>query len=336
MSKSSEVDHTEVVEARGDWVTFRPELKLLDCTVRDGGLMNNHQFDDSFVKAVYDALVNAGVDYMEMGYKGSKDVYPRRDHGPWRYCDEEDVRRIVGDNPTDLRLSAMADAERCDYRKDILPSDDSVLNLIRVACYVHQIPTALDMIHDAHEKGYEVATQLMAVANVRDSELEKALEAIQDSPTGMIYLVDSWGSLYSEQIRSMVKKYLSFCEPVDKKVGFHGHNNQQLAYANTIEAIILGANCVDGTMYGMGRGAGNCPLELLLNFLKNPKFQIRPVIHCIQEHVRPLHSQLRWGPEIPYMITGQMNEHPRAAMEFMDGDNPDDFVAFYDQMLEEE
>jgi len=336
MVVEKKVDHTEIVEARGDWVTYRPELKLLDCTVRDGGLMNNHKFDDSFVKSVYDALVAAGVDYMEVGYKGSKDVYPPGEYGPWKHCDEEDIRRVVGDNPADIRLSVMADAERTDYKKDIIPAKDSVLDLIRVACYVHQVPTALDMIQDAHEKGYEVKAQLMAVSIVRDNELNKALEAIVESQADTVYLVDSWGSLYSEQIRALVKKYLGYCEPAGKQVGFHGHNNQQLAYANTIEAVILGANCVDGTMYGMGRGAGNCPLELLLNFLKNPKFQLRPAIECIQKKVKPLHSKLRWGPEIPYMITGQMNEHPRAAMKFMDGDDPDDFVAFYDQMLEEE
>ena len=329
-------DHSEILEARGDWVTFRPELKLLDCTVRDGGLMNNHRFEDTFVKAVYDALVAAGVDYMEIGYKGAKDIYPPDEYGPWKHCDEEDMRRVVGDNPTELRLSAMADAERCDYKNDIIPCNDSVLDLIRVACYVHQIPAALEMIYDAHEKGYQVMAQLMAVSVVRDNELDKALEALMDSPAEAVYLVDSWGSLYSEQIRALTKKYLAFCEPAGKQVGFHGHNNQQLAYANTVEAIILGANSVDGTMYGMGRGAGNCPIELLLNFLKNPKFQLRPVIDCIQKHVRPMHSELRWGPEIPYMITGQLNEHPRAAMKFMEGDNPDDFVAFYDQMMEEE
>jgi 4-hydroxy 2-oxovalerate aldolase len=329
-------EHTEVVEARGDWVTYRPELKLLDCTVRDGGLMNNHHFEDAFVKNVYHALVAAGVDYMEIGYKGSKDIYPPDEYGPWKYCDEEDIRRVVDDNPTDMKLSAMADAERCDYRKDIIPADDSVLDAIRVACYVHQIPTAMDMLNDAHEKGYEVMAQLMAVSAIRDKELEVALETLADSPATTIYVVDSWGSLYSEQVRYLTKKYMGHCEPRGKQVGYHGHNNQQLAYANTIEAIILGANRVDGTMYGMGRGAGNCPLELLINLLKNPKFQLRPVIKCIQEQVKPLHKKLRWGPEIPYMITGQLNEHPRAAMEFLAGKDADNYVAFYDQILEEE
>jgi len=321
---------------RGDWVTYRPEIKVLDCTVRDGGLMNDHKFDDDFVRAVYEANVAAGVDYMELGYKGSKRMYPPEEFGPWKHCDEETLRRVVGDNPTDLKLCAMADAERTDYHEDIIPCSESVLDTIRVACYVHQVPTAVDMVLDAHEKGYEVVLQLMAVSTIRDDELETTLRVLFDTPVVGVYIVDSFGSLYSEQVRALTSKYLAHAEKTGKDVGLHAHNNQQLAYANTIEAIILGANRVDGSMYGMGRGAGNCPMELLLGFVRNPKFRMRPIIKCIQEHVRPLRGKLLWGPEIPYMITGQLNQHPRPAMKFLGGENGQDFVAFYDQMLEEE
>ena len=331
-SEKSEV----VSEKRGEWVTFRPDIKILDPTVRDGGLMNNHNLDDEFVRAVYQTDVAAGVDYMEIGYKGSKKIYPPSEYGPWKHCDEEDMRRIVGDNPTELKLSAMADAERTDYRDDIIPCEESVLDAIRVATYVHQIPTAVDMIRDAHEKGYEVMVQLMAVSVVRDGELDRALEALAETPASAIYIVDSFGALYSEQIQALTRKYLQIAEPAGMEVGIHAHNNQQLAYANTIEAIILGASWCDGSIYGMGRGAGNCPLELLIGFLHNPKFNLRPVVQCIRDHVAPLRSKLRWGPEIPYIITGQLNEHPRAAMEFMNGEDCLDYVAFYDQMQEEE
>ena len=89
-----------------------------------------------------------------------------------------------------------------------------------------------------------------------------------------------------------------------------------MAFANTIEAIILGANRVDATMGGLGRGAGNCHMELLLGFLRNPKFQLRPIIELLQDHIEPLKATVEWGPFVPYNITGQMNLHPRAAMQF--------------------
>jgi 4-hydroxy 2-oxovalerate aldolase len=330
------VEHTRDEHAKGSWLTYRPDIKILDCTVRDGGLINDHRFEDDFVRAVYDADVAAGVDYMEMGYKASKKLYPPSDFGPWKYCDEEDLRRIVGDNPTTLKLSAMADAERTDYKEDILPKEDSVLDAIRVAAYIHQIPTAIDMIHNAHEKGYETMMQLMAVSVVHERELAEALEVIAQSPVSAVYLVDSFGALYAEQIRDLTLNYLKAVEGTGKEVGIHAHNHQQLAYANTIEALILGASRLDATINGMGRGPGNCPLELLIGFLKNPKFHLRPVLKCIQEHLLPLDGRMEWGPRIPYMITGQLNRHPRPAIKMRQGDNPDDYVAFYDQMVEEE
>ena len=328
--------HEKDKHAKGTWVTYRPDIKVLDCTVRDGGLINDHMFEDGFVKAIYDADVEAGIDYMEMGYKADKKIFAPDQYGAWKYCTEDDIRRIVGDNPTPLKLGAMADAERTDYHNDILPKDQSVLDCIRVACYIHQIPLAIDMVKDAHDKGYEVVLQLMAISVVQDRELDDALEAIVTTPVDALYLVDSFGALYSEQIRDLTLTYLRALEGTGKEVGVHCHNNQQLAYANTIEALIVGANRLDATMNGVGRGAGNCPIELLIGFLKNPKFQLRPILKCIQETVLPLDGQMEWGYRVPYMITGQLNQHPRAAIKMRAGKEPDDYVGFYDQVVEEE
>ncbi|MBI2914567.1 MAG: aldolase catalytic domain-containing protein [Firmicutes bacterium] len=322
--------------AKGSWVTFRPEIKVLDCTVRDGGLINDHCFDDGFVKAVYDTCVAAGVDYMEVGYKASQKIFVPSQFGCWKYCQEDDIRRIVGDNPTPLKLSVMADAERSDYRTDILPKDKSVLDCIRVATYIHQIPVALDMVNDAHDKGYETTLNLMAISTVQDRDLMDALEAIVRSPVGTVYVVDSFGTYYSEQIRDLSLAFLDAVKGTGKQVGIHTHNNQQLAYANTIEACIVGVNRLDATINGMGRGAGNCPLELLLSFLKNPKFKLRPVLECIQKVFLPMRDKMEWGYYIPYLITGMLNQHPRAAIKWRAGQNPDDYVAFYDQMTEKD
>jgi 4-hydroxy 2-oxovalerate aldolase len=318
------------------WITYRSEIKVLDCSIRDGGLMNDHQFSNEFIKAVFETCVIAGVDYMELGYKADKKIFSPASHGLWKFCDEDAVRKIVGDNDTTLKLSVMADAERTDYHTDILPKHESVIDMVRVATYIHQIPTAIDMIKDAHDKGYETTVNLMAVSTVQERELDAALEALARTPVGTIYLVDSFGAFYQEQIQYFIRKYLNYAQPEGKEVGIHTHNNQQLAYANTITAVIEGANRLDATIDGIGRGAGNCPLELLLGFLHNPKFHIRPVIECLQHHVRPLHEKLKWGYEIPYMITGQFNQHPRAAMKFVENGEGKDFVKFYDTIIEEE
>jgi 4-hydroxy 2-oxovalerate aldolase len=108
-------------------------------------------------------------------------------------------------------------------------------------------------------------------------------------------IVDSYGHLYREQIDILYEKYSRAMEGTGKEIGIHAHNNLQLAFANTIEAIILGANRADATMGGLGRGAGNCPLELLLGFLRNPKFRLRPVVKLLQEYIEPLRANVSSG-----------------------------------------
>ena len=327
----------EAKESRArHWLSYRSELKVLDCTLRDGGLMSDHHFDDDIVKAIYQANIDAGVDYMEFGYKASKRIFAPSQYGRWKYCAEDDVRHIVGDNDTPLKLSVMADAERTDYHTDVLPCDQSVFDMVRVATYIHQVPSAMDIAKDALDKGYEVTLNLMAVSTIQEWELDEALEIFADSGVNAIYLSDSFGTFYREQIEYLVRKYLRLAVPRGKVVGMHAHNNQQLAFANTIEAIILGANMLDGSMAGLGRGAGNCPLELLIGFLHNPKYHLRPILKCIRDHIEPLRKDLNWGFDIPYMVTAILNQHPRPAMRFNASEDRGDIVKFFDMMIEEE
>ena len=313
------------------WITYREEIKVLDATIRDGGLMNDHKFDDKVVRGVYECCVAAGIDYMEIGYINSRTQFPN--DGPWKHCREEDVRRIVGDNDTDLKLSVMADAEKSDYETDVLPKSDSVIDMVRVATYIHQIPLALDMIKDAHDKGYETTVNLMAVSTVQERELDEAIDLLAASPVGALYVVDSFGFFYSEQVENLVVKHLAAVKGTGKQVGIHGHNNRQLAFANTIQAIIKGANYLDASIAGLGRGAGNCQMELLLNFLHNPKYHLRPVLRCIQEHIEPLRAELGWGYDYPYMVTGILNEHPRSGMAYNQSKDRENIVKFYDEMV---
>jgi 4-hydroxy 2-oxovalerate aldolase len=338
-TKHCETKHCEmkeVFEKKGTWMTYRPDIKVVDCTIRDGGLVNDFAFEDNFVKAIYQTCIDAGVDYMEIGYKASKKIFRPSDHGKWKFSDEDDIRKIVDENKTSLKISVMADAERTDYHEDILPKSQSVIDMVRIATYVHQIPAAVDMIKDAHDKGYETTVNLMSVSQVKESELDEALEILANTKVEVIYLVDSFGALYSEEIRELVGKYLKYAEASGKKIGIHTHNNQQLAYANTLEALIMGASYLDTTICGLGRGAGNCPIELLLGFLKNPKFHIRPILKCIQEYINPLKEKISWGYDIPYMVTGQLNRHPRSAINFLKSNDSSDLVTFYDNIIDEE
>jgi 4-hydroxy 2-oxovalerate aldolase len=309
---------------------YRPQIKVVDCTIRDGGLMNKWQFEDDLVERVYRANTDAGIDYMEIGYLSSESAFDRKQFGPWRFCSEEDLQRVTnGNNDTKLKLSAMADIGRIEY-DDIPDRSDSSLDMVRVACYVHQIDKAIALAHHCMDKGYEATINLMAVSTVGLRDLEEALDDLAQSRVPIIYLVDSFGAFYSEDIDILSRKYMEALP--EKTIGIHTHNNQQLAFANTIAAIINGVNYLDASLYGIGRGAGNCPLELLISFLKNPKFKVRPLIEVIESHIFPWRKKIDWGYFIPYMVTGVLNQHPRAAMAHMESENKEQITDFFNQI----
>lgn len=297
---------------------YCPDIKVMDCTLRDGGLVNNFAFSDEFVKDLYQANIKAGVDYMEFGYKASKELFDPSKFGKWKFCNEEDIRAIVGENNSPLKISVMADVGRCDYKKDILPRKDSVIDMVRVATYIHQIPTAVEMIEDFKKKGYEVTVNIMAVSKTNTEDLDAGLELLARSSVDVIYLVDSFGYFYPEQITKLAQKYVSIANDSGKIVGIHAHNNQQLAFANTIEACRMGVSLLDATVSGMGRGAGNCFLEALLSFLKNPKYEELPIIRFIETHMLKLKEEgAVWGYDLPYLLTGILNSHPSSAINFI-------------------
>lgn len=308
---------------------YKKDIKVMDCTVRDGGLMNKWQFSDEFVRSVYQACVEAGIDYMEIGYKSSESAFDRNEVGPWKFCDDKDLQRVIGENKSNVKLSAMADIGRI-APEDIPPASESLIDMMRVACYVHQVDKAVWLAEHCMDKGYEVTINLMAVSKVNEADLDEALADLAKSRVPIIYVVDSFGSLYSESIEKLVKKYKQALP--GKELGIHAHNNMQLAMSNTITSIINGVTMLDATLLGMGRGAGNCPIEILIAFLKNPKYRLLPLLDAIQKQVKPWQEKIDWGYHIPYLITGALNEHPRSAMKWMDSEQKDDFVAFMKEM----
>ena len=315
---------------------YRADIKVLDATLRDGGLVNEFRFSDDFVKALYLANIRAGVDYMEFGYKGDKTMFDVEKFGPLKFCDDDYIRSIVGENNTDLKIGIMADVGRCNYKEDIHDASESPVDLIRVATYLHQIPTAVSMIEDAKNKGYEVCCNIMAISNARESDIEAALEILGKSPVDVLYIVDSFGSLYPEQVARTINIYKEYADKYNKKLGIHAHNNQQLAFANTIEAVGDGVDWLDATYAAMGRGAGNCAMELLLGFLKNPKYNVYPAIQFIEKYMPAIREAgAVWGYDFQYMMTGLLNQHPRSAIEFTK-ENRKDYSEFYKEILAQE
>ena len=312
---------------------FRPEIKVVDCTIRDGGLANDSHFTIETVRAVYQAVCASNVDYVELGYRNSKEMFSPDEFGPWRFCDEDMLRKVTdGIDPGETKLAVMQDAHKA-KAEDMLLYDESVIDMVRVATYVKDVDKAIKLARSASEKGYEVGVNIMSISVEGGPFLEEALQQIEEETDAKaVYIVDSFGAMYSEEMHYYMEVYQKYIKT--KEIGVHCHNNQQLAFANTIEGIIKGANYLDATLNGLGRGAGNCPLELLLAFLKNPKFDLVPLLDVIGKTILPLGSLLDWGYHLPYMITGILNQHPLAGMKLMKSDRRNDLVAFYNELSE--
>ncbi len=314
---------------------YRPQIKVVDCTIRDGGLANNSNFELETVRAVYRACCQAGVDFIELGYRNSKSKFSPKEFGPWRFCDEDMLKRATdGIDPCSTKLSVMQDAHKADP-DDVVPKDQSVVDMIRVATYVKDIDKAIRMANNATDKGYLATINIMAISHEGGPFLDEALQQIeQETKVQAVYVVDSFGALYSETIHYLIERFRMYLKTKD--VGIHAHNNQQLAFANTLEGVIRGANYVDGTLYGLGRAAGNCPLELLLGFLKNPKFNLVPILDVIGKNIIPLREKIEWGYTIPYMLSGVLDRHPQLSMQWVEGGGPNkhDYVEFFRQISE--
>lgn len=292
----------------------RRRVRVLDCTVRDGGLCNDWAFSDDLVQRTFQSLGQAGIDYMEVGYRVRRDD-KEGEVGPWRFCEEEDLLRVVRPGGR-MKLSVMVDVGKVEPA-DIPHSRDSVIDVVRIATYAHQMDEAMRILDDVQAKGYESFMNVMAVSTLEPTAVDTFLRRLAVSGVDNVALVDSFGALFPYHVRYLVRKYMNYLgEGI--KVGVHLHNNQQQAFANSIAAIDEGVDFVDATLFGMGRGAGNCPLELLLLYLDNPRYDVRPLLDVAEDFVK-MNEELRWGYHLPYAMTGYFNMHPRSGIERMEG-----------------
>ena len=253
---------------KGNLLSVRQDIRVVDATIRDGGLCNDFRL----------------------------------------FCNDDDIRAIIGEGSPKMKVAVMADVGRTDFETDIIPKNESPIDLVRIATYINTIPAAVEMIEYCAKQGYETTINIMAVSKARTEDIKTALEILGQTPVSCFYIVDSYGSLYPEEARRLAEMYGEIADKYGKLTGIHAHNkygkltgihahnNQQLAFANTIDAMAYGASYLDATVNGMGRGAGNCALELLLGFLKNPKYKVNPIIKFVQQNMNKLREEgVKWG-----------------------------------------
>ncbi len=306
---------------------YNKNIKVTDCTIRDGGLINKWQFSDDVVRSVFKAINKSNIDYMEIGYRASEKIFSPKEYGPWRFSKDDKIREIIGDDQCNTKLGVMLDIGRVE-EDDIAPVEESPLSFMRVATYLKDIDKAIALANHISEKGYETFINIMAISIVKESELRSGLIQVEkETDVTAVSIVDSFGSLFPKDVENLINIYKDSLKT--KQLSIHAHNNQQLAFANTMNAAKHGVLYCDATIQGIGRGAGNCPLELLIPWLKNPKYEIEPIFQNIQDIFVELQKTIEWGALPPYMITGILNEHPRVAIALRNSENKDKCADFY-------
>jgi len=293
-----------------------PEFEILDCTIRDGGYVNNWEFDTKLVREVYRALSKSGVEFVEIGFRGTEKHFDRNKYGLWRFTSEEHIREVTN-NIVGAKLSLMADYGKVES-DDFCDANDSVVDLVRIAVHKDNLKGAINLLEQIKEKGYEVSLNAMGYANYSESERKDLVDLLKTAELDYVYIADSYGSLFPGQIMPLFEPLLNI---PDIKVGFHPHNSLQMAFANALEAIRCGVHIIDSTIYGMGRAAGNLPTEIIISFLEkhgSDRYNSIPVLNVIDSYFVSLHSGNKWGYQLPYMLSGMFQCHPNYAKSLID------------------
>lgn len=288
-----------------------PAFLVLDCTVRDGGYVNNWGFPHNMVQDMYRASSNAGVDVFEVGFLNDGENLPL-----WRCCPSEAVKAVRG-GTGGAKISAMLEVDTVGMTLGS-PLETGV-DILRVALNRDKIVESLPKMAAYRTQGYQVFVQMMGITSYRDIDILKTIEVIEKSGyVDFVNVGDSYGSLMPSRTKQLITLMKS---NTGLKVGIHLHNNMQLGIANVLAAYEAGADIIDGTMYGMGRGGGNVPLELILAYFGKmfpERFDVLPVLEYIDQHLLSLADSNNWGYSLPSLLSGVYECHPYYTSRLVD------------------
>lgn len=281
--------------------------KLLDCTLRDGGYINGWQFSHAFAENLCRCASAAGVDVIELGFIDPGEDDPT----PWMNLAQDVVETLRKSISGDTKLAAMINFGSVPF-DEIPESKDLGIDIIRVATAQSKAPEATAYAAKLSEKGYQATINYMGVSNYSNEEVVSLLDLINQFEHSIeyFYVADSFGSLLPSRTREIFR-VLRF--GTKARLGFHPHNNLQLAFANCLEAIDAGVDIVDSSVYGMGRGAGNLFTEAIIAYYESRdpvKYSLRPILQFVDMFMEPMKAQFDWGYSLPQLISGAYRCHP--------------------------
>ena len=288
-------------------------FKVLDCTLRDGGYYTNWDFDNRLVHSYIESFNNLPADYLEIGYRSTP---MSRYLGEYFYCPIPLVASIKSLSNKKIAIILNEKDVQVQDLKSLLSPCKGLIDMVRIAIDPKNIGRALILAQAIKKFGFEVCFNVMYMSTWRDDKQflkqVKEIEGITD----YFYMVDSFGGVYPEDVKETFDIIRS---QTNVPIGFHGHNNLELALINTIMAIECGASIVDATITGMGRGAGNLSTELLFTAL-NAKMNLKVDFNSLSNIVREfknLQLKYEWGTNLPYMVSGANSLPQKEVMDWV-------------------
>jgi 4-hydroxy 2-oxovalerate aldolase len=294
-------------------------IKLLDCTLRDGGYYNNWDFSPSLIKDYLEAMVSIQVDYVEIGFRltSNNDFKGGCAFSTDNYINSlnipEALRNKIGVmvNGSDILSQGNSKDDLHQVLERLFESKkQSPVTLVRIACHMHEFEYCLPAATWLKDKGYKVGFNLMQINIADDLEIAKLLKLANPYPIDVLYFADSMGSLNTQQITSTIQTFKSSW---DGEIGIHAHDSMGNAVNNSMQAVSDGVRWVDCTVTGMGRGPGNAQTEYLsieLDAHRNLNTNKTKLLKLIRNHFKPLKEQYGWGVNPYYYLAGKYSVHP--------------------------
>lgn len=285
-------------------------VRITDCTIRDGGYLLNKNSDPEYIKGIMKGLSDAGIDFVETGF-----LQTNVTGETLVYANSVDVRKYLPENKGRTNFLGFCDNSR--YSPDNLdPYDGQAFKWLRISFAKHEIDDSLEFCRRAQDMGYTVQFNPMDAISYSDDEREALIKKVNMVKPGSMSIVDTFGAMYLEDLRHIFQQMDSL---LDKgiSIGLHSHDNLGLSSALAETMIMMAQDCgrdviVDGSLFGMGRGAGNARTELLASYLNKyhgTEYNIPVLLDTIQTYIYPLIDHIHWGYDLPMFVCGTAHAH---------------------------
>lgn len=289
-------------------------IQILDCTLRDGGYCNQWKFGYENIKKIIRSLIEANIDIVECGFLTDRVQY---DDNIAKFTSIKELNPFIREGNGNKQFVAMMNYGEYDV-KNLTEKGENMLDGVRVAFHKKDMQEAMKLCEKIKQKGYQVFVQPMVSVSYSDEEFLQMIKLVNEFRPYAFYIVDSFGMMKEKEL---IRLFYMVEHNLDNsiRIGFHSHNNMQLAYSNAQKLVTVHTDrnlIIDTSVYGMGRGAGNLNTELFVEFLNESigsAYEMKPLLSIIDEIINEFYQQNYWGYSLPNYLSAKHNAHPNYA-----------------------